>query len=299
MVNLSSVKRLIINADDFGMTAGVNQAIVELGRWGVITSATLMASAPETIAAAEAWLRRPNIGVGCHVVLVDGTPVSDPASIPTLLDPKGVEPRFRPTRGAFVRDLLRGRIREADIEAEVVAQIRRLQQLDVTITHVDSHKHTHAFPRVLRPLLRAAVLCNVACIRNPFEPQWSIAATGKAGLLRRLQVRALNRQRRYFLDATEHIGVCTTDGSLGVLATGSLDEATLRRILEAMPEGTWELVCHPGYVDAELRAAGTRLIESRDIERGALGEVIPEVARRNVSLIHFGQLKAASFAAVM
>jgi predicted glycoside hydrolase/deacetylase ChbG (UPF0249 family) len=295
------VKQLIINADDFGMAVGVNQAIIELGRQGAITSATLMASAPDTIAAAEAWLRRPGFGVGCHVVLVDGAPLSPPDAVPTLIDPRSSPnaPRFRPTLGAFVRDLLRGRIREADIEAEAVAQIRRLQQLEIAVTHVDSHKHTHAFPRVLRPLLRAAVLCNVACIRNPFEPEWSIAATGNAGLLRRLQVRALNRQQRYFLDAAEHIGVFTTDGSLGVLATGSLDAATLRRILEAMPEGVWELVCHPGYVDDQLRAAGTRLIESREIERVALGEAVPEFARRDVSLIHFGQLKAASFAAVM
>jgi len=295
------VKQLIINADDFGMPAGVNRAIVELGRLGGITSATLMAAAPATLKASEAWLRRPGFGVGCHVVLVDGAPISPPDKIPTLIDPRSQPnaPRFRPTLGAFVRDLLRGRIREADIEAEAVAQIRRLQQLDVAVTHVDSHKHTHAFPRVLRPLLRAAVLCSVACIRNPFEPEWSIAASGNASLLRRLQVRALNGQRRYFLEAAEHIGVFTTDGSLGVLATGSLDAATLRRILNAMPEGVWELVCHPGHVDDDLKAAGTRLIESREIERVALSEVVPEFARRGVSLMHFGQLKAASFAAVM
>jgi len=295
------VKQLIINADDFGMTAGVNRAILELGRRGAVTSATLMAAAPAAAEAAEAGLRRPGFGVGCHVVLVDGAPISPPDAIPTLIDPRSPTkaPRFRSTLGAFVRDLLRGRIREADIEAEAVAQIRRLRQLDIAVTHLDSHKHTHAFPRVLRPLLRAAVLCNVACIRNPFEPEWSIAATGNAGLLRRLQVRALRSQRRYFLEAAEHIGVLTTDGSLGVLATGSLDEATLRRILAAMPEGVWELVCHPGCVDDDLKAAGTRLVDSREIERAALGEVVPEFARRGVSLLHFGQLKAASFAAVM
>lgn len=295
------MKRLIINADDFGLTAGVNQAILELGRAGAVTSATLMAAAETSEEAAEAWLRRPGIGIGCHVVLVDGVPTLPPERIPTLIDPRSPAhaPRFRPTLGGFVRDLLRGRIREADIEAEAAAQIRRLQHLDVAVTHVDSHKHTHAFPRVLRPLLRAAVLCRVACIRNPFEPEWSVAATGGASLLRRLQVRALSSQRRYFLLAAEHIGVFTTDGSLGVLATGSLDEASLRRILEAMPDGVWELVCHPGYVDADLRASGTRLVESREREREALLAVVPGLAAGGISLTHFGQLKAASFAAVM
>jgi len=298
------VKRLIINADDLGLTSGISRAVLELGRAGALTSATLMARAPETEEAAEAALSQPSLGVGCHVVLVDGRPVLPAEKIPTLIDPRSAPcsadgaPRFRPTLSALVADLLRGRVSEAEIEAEAAAQIRRLQRLDLQVTHVDTHKHTHAFSRVLRPLLRAAVLCNVACVRNPFEPEWSVATAGGIGLKRRLQVRALNMQRAYFLEATEHIGVVTTDGSLGVLATGSMTAETLRQMLHAMRDGTWELVCHPGYCDASLRAAGTRLLESREIEREALLEVVPEIAS-DVSLIHFGQLKAASFAAVI
>jgi chitin disaccharide deacetylase len=293
------VKRLIINADDLGLTPGINRAALELGRAGVLTSGTLMASASASAEAAKS-ARESSLGVGCHVVLVDGRPVLPAEKVPSLIGRRGPEgaPRFRSSLAALVADLLRGRVSEADIEAEAVAQIRRLQQLGIPVTHVDTHKHTHAFPRVLRPLLRAAVLCHVACIRNPFEPEWSVAATANAGLMRRLQVRALNTQRAYFLEAAEHIGMVTTDGALGVLATGSMTTDGLRQMLAAMPEGVWELVCHPGYCDSGLREAGTRLLESRDIERLALLSVIPEFAA-DLSLIHFGQLKAASFMAVI
>lgn len=295
------MKRLIINADDFGLTAGVNRAVLELARAEVLTSATLMAAASATSEAASAALNQAGLEIGCHVVLVDGSPILPAEKIPSLIDPTSPRnsPRFRCSLPAFVADLLRGRIREADIEAEAVAQIRRLRQLDIVVTHVDTHKHTHVFPRVLRPLLRAAVLCNVASIRNPFEPDWSVSAAAPAGLARRLQVRALNTQRNYFLAATEHIGIFTPDGATGVLRTGSLDSAALRRILQAMPDGLWELVCHPGYFDSDLKSAGTRLLQSREIERDTLLEVIPECPAQSITLTNFGQLKAANFAAVI
>ncbi len=295
------MKRLILNADDLGLTSGINRAVLELGRAGALTSATLMASAPATKEAASAALRQSDLGIGCHVVLVDGRPTLPAETIPTLIDPASPKraPRFRATLGALAADLVRGRVSEAEIEAEAVAQIRRLQQLDLQVTHVDTHKHAHAFPRVFRPLLRAAVLCNVACVRNPFEPEWSLAAAADSGLLRRLQVRALNTQRRAFLAAADHIGMVTTDGALGVAATGSLTAETLRRMLGAMPDGTWELVCHPGYCDSDLRAAGTRLLGSREVEREALLAAMPAIRANGIALMHFGQLKAASFLAVM
>jgi predicted glycoside hydrolase/deacetylase ChbG (UPF0249 family) len=294
------VKRLIINADDFGLTEGVNRAICELHAAGVVTSATLMANAEQTVPAAHAAAALPHLGAGCHIVLVDGKPILPAAQIPTLIDPRSrpdSPARFRPTLAVFVADLVRGRIREADIEAEATAQIRSLLDAGVPITHIDTHKHTHMFPGALRPVLRAAVRCNVRAVRNPFEPRWSLATTPKAGMLRRLQVRFLASRRRYFLEQTRLMNLATPNGALGVLATGTLDIITLRRLLRALPDGDWELVCHPGYHDDALDAAGTRLRESREVERAALLQAVPEAlaADPDLSLIHFGQITAARF----
>ncbi|MGA7886279.1 MAG: ChbG/HpnK family deacetylase [Acidobacteriaceae bacterium] len=269
---------LLINADDFGLTPGVNGSVVELHRAGVLTSATLMATGAffdDAVALARAT---PTLEVGCHIVLVDGTPALEPAKIPSLVRPNG---QLRPTLGRFAADLYLGRIRPAEIEAESTAQIRRLQQAGLRVSHLDTHKHTHLFPRVLRPLLRAARACGVPAIRNPFEPAWAVRATAGSPALRRLQVAMLGIHRPAFRRLVRQAGLATTAGTLGVLATGTADvPGALRRLLAALPSGpeTWELVCHPGYPDEHLDRVVTRLRASRAQEHAALLEQIPGIS---------------------
>lgn len=260
-----------MNADDFGLTFGVNRAIVELRRAGFLSSATLMSVAPAALEAVAIARNTPSLGVGCHLVLVDGIPALPSSQLPTLTDP--ATGRFRKTLGRFVRDLIMGRIRAEEIEAEAFAQIDRLRSLGVTPTHVDTHKHTHMFPAVLHPVLRAAQRAAVKAVRNPFEPAWSLRATSSAPLLRRVQVHMLNRFRPAFLRSVAGAGLQTTSGSIGVLATGILDTETIRSLLIHLPAGTWELVTHPGYNDADLATAGTRLLTSRAVELRALSDV--------------------------
>jgi predicted glycoside hydrolase/deacetylase ChbG (UPF0249 family) len=284
------VRRLIVNADDFGLTLGVNRAVAELHSARALSSATFMATAGAgsfTQAVSQAK-DQPSLGIGCHIVLVDGTPALPPLQVPSLMDPASPDTsEFRPKLGVFVTDLLRRRISEADIEAEAIAQIRKLQQAGITVTHLDTHKHTHIFPPVFRPLLRAALQCGIKAIRNPFEPNWAMNATVNAGHLRKVQVRLLRSQSSIFAKEVQKAGLYTTSGAIGVLATGTLDAQTIRNLLAAMPEGTWELVCHPGYNDADLQRQRTRLLESREVERTALLETIPKA---DVELVHFGQL---------
>jgi predicted glycoside hydrolase/deacetylase ChbG (UPF0249 family) len=286
------MKRLIINADDFGLAPGVNRAIIELQQAGALSSATLMANGPFFSPAVYMAFAQPSLAVGCHVVLVDGSPCLRPAEVPSLVDPRNPS-CFRTAVGSFFADLLRGRIREEEIEAEAVAQIRRVQSSGITVSHIDSHKHVHAFPRVLAPLLRAARQCGVRSVRNPFEPWWSLKATRPAGAVRRMQVHVMRTQGRAFTRLTREHGMMTADGSMGLLATGILDDSVLRALLRAMPTGTWELVCHPGYSDRALDEARTRLRASREVERSALLAVIPEAIKNDsgLALIDFHQLR--------
>jgi predicted glycoside hydrolase/deacetylase ChbG (UPF0249 family) len=284
--------RLIINADDFGLTPGVNRAIAELHQAKVLTSTTLMATGPAFDNAVTIARANPTLGVGCHVVLTDGFPASPPESIPSLLGADGKN--FRPSFVDFIQALLRRKIREDEIEREALAQVQKLQRAGIHVTHLDSHKHTHLFPAVVRPLLRIAERCSIPAIRYPFEQSWSLALD-HGNRIRRLQVKLLGRLKTYFEHQPQirDTHVLTTDGTIGISATGNLYGETLHQILHAMPaEGTFELCCHPGYNDSDLARITTRLRAHRDIERNALLTEVPALALHPNApqLINYGDL---------
>jgi chitin disaccharide deacetylase len=284
--------RLIINADDFGLTKGVNRAVAELHSAHALSSATLMATGLAFDDAVAVALANPALGVGCHVVLTDGVPVCDPRSIPTLIGADGRS--FRPSLVDFIRALLRGRIREEEIEREALAQVQKLQQAGIAVTHLDTHKHAHLFPAVTRPLLRVAAHASVGAIRNPFERGRSLTLR-HGSRLRRFQVKLLGGlQTRFERQPQIRNGqVLTTDGTIGISATGRLVADTLREILEALPaEGSFELCCHPGYNDKDLDSVTTRLRGHRDVERVALLAEVPRISLHPDApkLIHYGEL---------
>jgi predicted glycoside hydrolase/deacetylase ChbG (UPF0249 family) len=284
--------RLILNADDFGLTRGINRAIAELHSAGVLTSATLMANGAAFDDAVEIARAHPTLGVGCHIVLTDGAPVSPPASIPTLIGRDGKN--FRASLREFLQALLLGRISEEDVAREALAQIKRLQRVGVQPTHVDTHKHTHIFPSIARPLLQVAEGCRIRAVRNPFEPECSLALNHGTHS-RRLAIRLIGSLRpRFEASIQAHQDrIRTTDGTLAISATGQLNAATLSEVLRALPTtGSYELCCHPGYNDSDLDRVITRLRAHRNVEREALLSEIPKaLAVANAPLlVHYGNL---------
>lgn len=267
-----AVRRLIINADDFGLTSGVNRAIVEAHERGVVTSATLMANGRAFDEAVALALSRPRFGVGCHIVLVDGSPMLDTTQVRSLLDRHGGgkaagNSRFRDGISKFAALALLGRLDADEIEAEATAQIAKLQSSGIAVTHLDSHKHTHMFPQVFKPLLRAARACGVRAVRNPFERIRGSQLAARPNLWRRWTEAGILRSfANQFRAAVRQAGMITPDGTFAVVATGALDERLMRKMVENIPDGVWEMVCHPGYNDTDLRGIRTRLRESREQE---------------------------------
>lgn len=287
------MRRLIVNADDFGLTAGVNRAIALASREGVVTSATIMANSRAFQEAVELARSQPRLKTGCHVVLIDGEPITK--DTPTLTNSSS---RFRTSLKAFAGAALRKQISPEEIQREVEAQISKIQASGLEVTHVDTHKHTHVFPQILRPLLGAAKACGVRGIRNPFEPWrcWPARVVFGTPTMwpRALAVTCFGGLAAVFRRAVHEQGMFTTDGTIAIVATGNLHHKMLVATLEALPEGTWELVCHPGYSDADLQASGTRLTRSREIELEALTspEVKGLISRRGIVLISYADLRS-------
>lgn len=288
------MKRLIINADDFGLTPGVNQAIAECHRAGTVTSTTLMANSAAFDGAVQVTRQNAKLGVGCHVMLVDGGPLSAVSDVNSLLGP-GTN-TFRDGMPGFALRALRSRFHHDEIAAEANAQMRKIQSAGISLTHFDSHKHTHMFPSVLRGILQAAKECGVRAVRNPFE---TIGLLGFRRALfrptlwvRTMEVRALRTLISTFRRSVTDAGMKSTNGTLGIVVTGSLDFALFESMVRAMPEGTWELVCHPGYQDAALNGIRTRLRAAREAELKVLTS--PDARRlldqQGISLINYAEL---------
>jgi predicted glycoside hydrolase/deacetylase ChbG (UPF0249 family) len=297
-----SVRRLIVNADDFGMTSGVNRAIVEGCEQGIITSTTLMANAgafDDAVARVrDLRLRQPRFSIGCHVVLLDGVPILPPDRVPTLLQApsNGNTQQLRRDLTDFARSAVTGKVMPEEIEAEADAQIRRIQGAGIALSHFDCHKHAHMFPAVLKPLLAAAKARGIAAVRNPFGQLFPLPfdrVLKSPKLWRRLaELGVLRNFAAKFRREVEEQGLRTPDGSVGVVVTGRLDPGCFIDLLEGLPEGTWEFVCHPGYNDADLDRVRTRLRQSREEELALLISLEAKAAlqRRGIELIGYHEL---------
>jgi chitin disaccharide deacetylase len=231
-----------------------------------VTSSTLMASGKAFAEATQLAQAAPQLSVGCHVVLIDGAPVLEAEKLPSLT----ASGRFRDGLKSFAARAIAGRMSDNEIYSEAAGQIRKIQHAGIAVSHFDTHKHTHLFPRILRPLLRAAKACGVQAVRNPFGPRLPLRSSQ---LLQRpklwtrfAEVRILGTFAAQFRRAVAQEDFVTTCGTLGIEVTGALDEQLFDALADNIPEGTWEFVCHPGYNDSDLQSAKTRLRASRETE---------------------------------
>lgn len=291
------MKRLIVNADDFGWSDAVTSGILRAHRDGLVTSTTLMANLPGAEEAlARARREAPGLGIGLHLNLTEGRPLTGDAAAP-LMD----------GQGEFIRSLrsLVQRVRTSEAarlaaEREWEAQILWARDRNLRPTHLDGHKHAHLAPPLLPIAIALAGKHGIAAMRTTAE--WRPAGIARMlprqwGARDRLRQMILARVgRRWGLAAqraAREAGLATTDWFFGLRATGGISAELIEYALRSAPGGTGELMVHPGEAESSP-ARPTRLGESRPAELAALCE---ERARRAAeengwTLINYAALQA-------
>jgi predicted glycoside hydrolase/deacetylase ChbG (UPF0249 family) len=246
----------------------VNDGIIEAYRNGILTATTLMANGDAFEHAVELAHQTPSLDVGCHLVLVQGRSVLDPSrELPgTVTD--------------LIRALLR---RKFAIYDEISAQIQKVARAGIRPTHIDTHKHTHLLPPVLDAVARVAHEFRIPWVRRPFD--FGIDRTAR--ITKSAVAIGMRATRPGFARALRSLN--TTDHFTGFQITGTLNAGNLIDTLERLPEGLTEFMCHPGKLGPELRAATTRLKESREIELAALvsREAREVIERRGIKLVDY------------
>ncbi len=284
------MKRLIINADDFGLAGSVNRAVVRGFREGVLTSATLMVNGTAYAEAVEAARANPGLGVGVHLNILRGRPVLPPGRIPSLVGPDGL---FLGKTALLLRRHLAGRLDAREIAEEFGAQIGKALADGVPVTHLDSEKHLHMI--FIGPAMEAALRHGIRRMRL----SWERAPASLSGLLRKrfyssLFIRAYARRARGMLAAR---AIAHPDHFFGIRRSGEMLPSALALLVSSLPGGTSEIMTHPGRTREAFEALrgefGSFDISDRcaDEADALLSPAVGEAVRRGgVALVSYRDL---------
>jgi len=282
-----------VNADDFGLSAGVNAGILSCFHNGILRSTSLMPNGAAFEDAVRLARQTPGLGVGVHLSLVGEPCVAPRRELGGLADADGMLPA---SYAAFARGYFSRRFTQREIQREVAAQMRRVLQAGIRPTHLDSHQHVHLMPGVFGLALQAAQEAGIQVIRVPHERARHQAGLAEpSGLAQRLSTRGLQlnvlsmlsrRARRQARAARLRVA----PRFWGLSESGALDEAALLPILARLGRGVNELMSHPGFSDEALRRKylwGYRWdAEAAALQSPAARQMVEE---RGIRLAHFGQ----------
>ena len=287
------MKNLIVNADDLGWTEGVNRGIAEAHRKGLVTSTSLLANGQSFDSALLVARANPELGVGVHLNLSDGLPTARPEVVGRLLNTSG-ELEGGPET-LLLRIASRG-LALAEVEREWDAQIQKVRNAGIAPSHLDGHKHVQMLPGLFEIALRLAKKHGIRAIRVAHEESKLRAALSSGGdqktgvlLKQGVQARGLKLLARDAREMADRAGLVATDYFCGIAQTGVLTREGVEKLLKNLPEGTTELMCHPGYVDEDLRRSATRLQRSRQTELEILTDarIRKLVATQGIRLISY------------
>ena len=297
------MKKLIVNADDFGSHELVNFAVNDAFNNGICKSASIMAGGNAFDDAVKIALLNKNLGVGIHFTLVKGTPVLPPSKIKSLVDSSG---NFCEDFSVFVRRYLTGRINFDEVKAELSAQAYKIQNSGIKISHVDSHQHLHVLPKIFEIVSDLAIKLNVKAMRIPHANPFAIngplprrtgthclSACGEGnrfnggGVISKIALNFLSSRARH---KAKKLNFAVPDKFFGIVAGGSINEKWLCSVIDDI-ENTAEIMTHVGS-DNKILQASLNWDHDFEAELNALksDEVKDKIKINNVEIINFKEI---------
>lgn len=273
----SGRRRLIVNADDFGRSASINQAVIRAHREGILTTASLMVNEPGFEAAVALARENPRLGVGLHLTLLCGHSALPPAQIPGLVNPRG-EFTTNPAAAGFRYFFCRG-LREP-LRQEIHAQFRKFHATRLPLDHVNGHLHLHLHPAVFRILMADAAQLGIKHLRLTRDPfLLSLRLTSGHLAYRALHAAIFHPLAARARPALARLNIRHTDAVFGLLQNARVDETYFTRLLPRLPAGDSELYSHPSLdefshefealisprVREQVKQLGVELIRYQDL----------------------------------
>lgn len=247
----------IINADDFGLSAAVNQAITQAHEQGILTSTSLMVTGDAVAAAVDYAHQHPCLGVGLHLVVIKGRAALPPQQIPHLVDGQGQFSRNPVWAGLNYQF---NRVARQELAQEIRAQLEKFQQTGLPLSHVDGHKHLHCHPVVLDILLDLAQEFSIPVIRLPWEELRLNLRIDRRHLLdKALHWWVFGQLRRAGLRRLQGLGVATPERVYGLLQTSNMSEAYLLKLIPHITANQIEIYFHPAYPDPNQVTYGNEI----------------------------------------
>jgi hopanoid biosynthesis associated protein HpnK len=272
-----AVRRLIVNADDFGRSKSINQAVIRAHREGILTTASLMVNEEACGEAVELAKANPGLGVGLHLTLLCGHAASTPAEIPGLANERGEftnSPFGAGGRYFFNQDL------RAQLRTEIHAQFDRFRGTGLVLDHVNGHLHMHLHPVIFQILMQDSAELGIRRLRLTSDPFWLNTKLSRGAwgykILHAVIFGMLARRARPVL---RERGIQHTRQVFGLLQNARVDESYVSRLLPVLPAGDSELYSHPSLDEFEnefealisprvrelVNATGIRLIRYQDL----------------------------------
>jgi hopanoid biosynthesis associated protein HpnK len=279
-----NILKLIVNADDFGISEKVNEGILKAHEVGILTSASIMANGAAFEHAISICRRIPSLDLGIHLTLVEEEPVIRANQVRSLVDASG---RLHRHAATFTRKYFTGKIRLQEVERELEAQVRKVMSRGIKVSHLDSHQHLHMLPQVLRLTIKLAKKYGIEAIRLPHETIRPYMLRGEGAISRALQLSILN----IFCRLGKNTNSVRIDDFVGFFFGGNLQKKNLYKILQSLPtRGTCELMCHPGLDDPDTRYGHWGYHWSDELAALTDPQIADFLRQRGVVLISYREL---------